>query len=76
MENDSRPQQVRIATIWEVVEGKHKGKYLIEPNTEDDLPEVLLRISVASAQALYQLLNSLRPTEEDDGSGDTPRPQG
>ncbi len=44
-----------------MVEGEHQGQYLIEPKTEDDLPEVYLRINVASAEALYRLLNSLRP---------------
>lgn len=75
MENDSRPQQVKIATIWEVVEGEHKGKYLIEPKTEDDLPEVLLRINVASAEALHRLLNRLRAAEDGEDAGDTPPPQ-
>lgn len=67
MDNEARPQQVKIATVWEVVEGEHQGRYLIEPKTEDDLPEVLLRINVASAEALYRLLNSLRPEETDEG---------
>ena len=67
MDDEARPQQVKIATIWEVVEGEHKGRYLIEPKTEDDLPEVLLRINVASAEALYRLLNRLRPEETDEG---------
>ena len=73
MENESRPQQVKIATIWEVVEGEYKGKYLIEPKTEDDLPEVLLRINVASAEALYRLLNSLRAEEGGEGADTGPR---
>ena len=60
------PQKVKIATIWEVVEGEHQGQYLIEPKTEDDLPEVFLRINVASAEALYRLLNSLR--RDNDGN--------
>jgi len=61
---------VKVATIWEVVEGEHLGQYLIEPKTEDDLPEVFLRINVASAEALYRLLNSLRPEIDDGISGD------
>lgn len=70
MSDESRPQMVKVATIWEVVEGEHEGQYLIEPKTEDDLPEVLLRINVASAEALYRLLNSLRPEIDDGISGD------
>ncbi len=64
------PQKVKIATIWEVVEGEHQGQYLIEPKTEDDLPEVFLRINVASAEALYRLLNSLRPDIDGNCEGD------
>lgn len=75
MENDSRPQKVKIATVWEVIEGEHKGKYLIEPKTEDDLPEVLLRINVASADALYRLLNTLR-TEDGQGADTGPFNEG
>jgi hypothetical protein len=67
MSDEPRPQQVKIATIWEVVEGEHMGRYLIEPKTEDDLPEVLLRINIASADALYRLFNMLRSEESEGG---------
>ncbi len=55
-----KPQMVKIATIWEVVEGEMEGKYLIEPRTEDDLPEVFCKINMASVHALKALLDSLR----------------
>ena len=52
-----------------------RGKYLIEPKTEDDLPEVFLRINVASAEALYRLLNTLRMEGDSEGADTCPRPQ-
>ena len=75
METDSRPQHVKIATIWEVVEGEHKGKYLIEPKTEDDLPEAPAH-QCRIGRCSYRSLNTLRAaTEDDEDLGDNPRPQ-
>ena len=54
-EPTGRPQMVKVATFWEIVEGEMKGQYLIEPNTEDDLREIFLQMNIASATALAKI---------------------
>jgi hypothetical protein len=60
----SKPKQVRVATVWEVVEGEDKGRYLIETHTEDDLPDVMLRINQSAARQLRTYVEMLREDVE------------
>lgn len=64
------PRKMRIATIWEVVEGEMKGRYIIEPHTGERIWDVLTRIIWASNAMLRTVLKGIdeeyfdRPPEQ------------
>ena len=53
-----KAKRIKVVTIWEVVEGKEKGKYEFEWNSSShsDFANVLRRINMASVQELYDSL--------------------
>lgn len=52
-------EKVKLATVWEIVSGEFKGKVVFESHTDDDLPAMMVKINMASVQAVEAIL---RPT--------------